>query len=285
MLMCFIGTDMISRYFPKNRFPAFLPVCAILILTGCDNSFEPLMENDRYAFSMYGALDVHADTQWVRVMPIGDKLIPTDSVPSATEVRIINENTGEQFMLTDSLFRFGGEAYVLNYFTDVPIFPEETYRVTATAEDGRQSYSILRTPSELAVPDVDFNESLERLIITGSNSNPIVSVDIRYRVQTVTFGGCTPEAELVISNLKDVLTLPNGEYRINANNGSQLSQYRINSRDLVIVTGSEDWPDLQELNEEEMALPDVVSNVENGTGYIAGIARRYVMISPRLDPC
>lgn len=29
-----------------------------------------------FAFSMYGFLDVHADTQYVRVMPILDELLP-----------------------------------------------------------------------------------------------------------------------------------------------------------------------------------------------------------------
>lgn len=278
----------------QNRLTTKLIILfGLLIAISCEHSFDPLQENDRYVYSMYGSLDVHADTQWVRVMPIGESLIPTDSTLQKTDVILIRESTGNTTVLKDSLFRFGGNAYVWNYWTTQNLFPDESYIIKATADDGRQSISEISMPSELPIPEIHYVENTERGTITGSSKDALVTVEIRYLVQTIGEMGCAPEREISISHLEDLYIFANGEYHFTVDNkvsiarelGVTPSNYRVNKRDLNIISAGKDWPNLADVNEEETVLPDVISNVENGTGFIAGIARRSVAISPRRPPC
>lgn len=261
--------------------------------SGCEETFEPLQENDQYAFSMYGTLDLHADTQWVRVMPVGESLIPTNPEPNGNEVTITREAAGDTFVMSDSLFRFGGNAYVWNYYTTENIQPNEVYTIRTEAPDGQQSWVNVTTPSVLPVPEVEYSEEDEIGVITGSSVEPLVTVEFRYLVQALTDMGCAPETEIILSHLNDVFVDQEGNYRLSVENKSAIagelgvyeSSFIVNKREVVVISASEDWPDISELNDEEIVLPDAVSNVENGTGVVAGIARRLVEITPRRPPC
>lgn len=265
----------------------------VIYASGCEESFEPLQDNDQYAFSMYGTLDIHSDTQWVRVMPVGESLIPTNPEPNGTEVTITREATGDSFVMSDSLFRFGGNAYVWNYYTTENIQPNEMYTIRSVAPDGQQSQVNVTTPSVLPVPEVEYSEEDEEGVITGSSVEPLVTVEFRYLVQALTDMGCAPETEIILSHLNEVNVDQEGNYRISVENKSAIagelgvsgSSFIVNKRELVVISASEDWPDISELNDEEIVLPDAVSNVENGTGVVAGIARRLIEITPRRLPC
>ena len=41
----------------------------LFALASCDQGFDPALEQEKY-FSIFGVLDLDADTQWIRVMPI-----------------------------------------------------------------------------------------------------------------------------------------------------------------------------------------------------------------------
>lgn len=275
------------------RWAGVLLFFVFLYGAACESTFEPLQENKQYAFSMYGTLDLHADTQWVRVMPIGESLISTDPEPNGTEVTLIRNDTGKPTMLYASLFRFGGSAYVWNYLTAEALHPTEEYTMIATAPDGRQSRATVTIPSVLPIPEVDYSVENEEGVITGTSADPLIIFEIRYLVQVFTEGGCAPETEVVISHVDDIFMGSDGEYRVLADNTGRIARalgvragaYIVNKRELLVISASEDWPDLSGLTKEEIVLPDVVSNVENGTGLVAGIASRRVVITPRQEPC
>lgn len=259
----------------------------------CDTTFEPMQENDRYAFSMAGALDVHADTQWVRVMPVGTELYPTDNQPSENIVRLIDEQTGQISVMNDSLFRFGGTSFVRNYWLPGELIPEHEYRIEAETPEGWQSEVLIVTPPELPVLDIDYSLKLEEGKVIGTANAPIVTAEFRYLVQPITMYGCGPETEVIISHTDEVVHNENGSFELDFRNTMELSSRLdttldgliINSRKFVFVTAGEHWPDIDSLDEIERTLPDAVSNVENGTGFVAGIASRTIQVSPRQPPC
>lgn len=280
----------------RNHFwpGAVLILFVFLNAFGCENTFEPLQENDQYKFTLYGSVDLHADTQWLRVMPIGESLVPTDPESYGTEVVLIRERTGDSTALNDSLFVFGSNTFAWNYHTTEVLHPNEEYTVVATAPDGGQSRATVTVPSVLPVPEIDYNYERdgETGIIEGTNADPFVTLEMRYWVQR----GCgASETFLTISHLDDIRTFPDGEYRVIIDNdhtinqeltGSIFGNFRVNHRELFMVTArEEEWPDFSVLTDEEIVLPEVVSNVENGTGLVAGIASRRIEISPRRAPC
>lgn len=263
-------------------------VLCVFVL-GCENEFDPLQENDRYVFSMYGTFDIHADTNWVRVMPITETLIPRDPESNGTTVTMIHQRTGEETPLQPKLVRFSGNVYVWNYWTTKELEPQEEYTIRAKAPGGSQSYATITIPSELAIPDIDYSEENEVGEIRGISEDTLVTVDFRYFVQVIRDRVLEPEVEVLISNLEDISLKTNGDYCAEIDNAEKLEEILlanrgdmiVNRRELVVISGSEDWPDIADLSEEEIVLPDAVSNVVNGTGFIAGIAKRKIVITSK----
>jgi len=261
---------------------------------GCEQTFEPLQKNDELVFSMYGVVDVHGKFSVVRVMPIGEGLLNTNPEPNNSQVFLTHNSTGERFTYQDSLFKFGGDTYVWNYFSNDNLIANDSYLFEAEDSEGRSSVAQINLPSELPLPTIEeYSTGFESGIFEGESEDPIVSVKTRYIVQPTNELGCDPEMEVVISHLDRLTTRADGSYRLEVNNRSEISRalgpsvesFRINRREFLIVSSGEDWPDLSELIDLEITLPDVINNVEGGVGYVAGVAGRIIQITPPQEPC
>jgi hypothetical protein len=279
-----------------KRFVSLYAICiALLFMTvSCDQTFDPLQKNEDLTFSMYGVVDVHGQFSVVRVMPIGERLINTDPESNNSQVFLIHNSTGDQIAFQDSLYKFGGDTYVWNYFSSEDLSANSSYRFVAQNSEGRSSVAQINLPSELPIPTIEeYSTGFESGIFIGQSVDPIVSVKTRYFVQPVNEIGCDPEMEIVISHLDQLITYADGRYRLEVNNRSEISaalgpsveNFVINRRELLIVSSGEDWPDLSELIDLEITLPDVINNVEGGVGYVAGVAGRIIQITTPREPC
>jgi hypothetical protein len=279
-----------------KRFVSLHAICiALLFMTvSCDQTFDPLQKNEDLTFSMYGVVDVHGQFSVVRVMPIGERLINTDPESNNSQVFLIHNSTGDQIAFQDSLYKFGGDTYVWNYFSSEDLSANSSYRFVAQNSEGRSSVAQINLPSELPIPTIEeYSTGFESGIFIGQSVDPIVSVKTRYFVQPVNEIGCDPEMEIVISHLDQLITYADGRYRLEVNNRSEISaalgpsveNFVINRRELLIVSSGEDWPDLSELIDLEITLPDVINNVEGGVGYVAGVAGRIIQITTPQEPC
>src|SRR5690606_2180811 len=68
-------------------------LAVLLASAGCDDSFEPIAGGDR-SFSVYGHLDPHADTQWIRIMPLRCTIL-TSPEPPGTVVTLQAMGSGQ----------------------------------------------------------------------------------------------------------------------------------------------------------------------------------------------
>jgi len=279
-----------------KRFVSVFVLCIPLLfmVMSCEQTFEPLQKNEELTFSMYGVVDLHGQFSVVRVMPIGERLINTDPESSKSQVFLIHSSTGDRFTYQDSLYKFGGDTYVWNYFSNENLIANDSYRFEAEDTEGRYSYAQINLPSELPLPTIEqYTAGFESGIFNGESEDPIVSIKTRYIVQPINELGCDPEMEVVISHIDRLITYADGRYRLEVNNRSEISKalgpsvenFVINRRELLIVSSGEDWPDLSELIDLEITLPDVINNVEGGVGYVAGVAGRIIQITPPQDPC
>jgi hypothetical protein len=75
------------------------------LVAGCDHPFEPFQENTLGPFSVFGYLDLNADVQWVRVMPIRQTLL-AEPGPIDAVVTLEHLGTGRVVTLRDSLFAY-----------------------------------------------------------------------------------------------------------------------------------------------------------------------------------
>ncbi|HAC16670.1 MAG TPA: hypothetical protein DCE78_12115 [Bacteroidetes bacterium] len=272
-----------------KRFPELLlTVLTVILISGCNNTFEPLQENTKYVFSMYGALDVHADTQWVRVMPIGDRLFNENPEPNGTIVTLERLSTGDVITLNDSLFAFGGPSYLWNYWTTEPLFSLEPYKLTATTPDGRTSSATVLTTAPLPDPIIEYNNTLQRGNVDGQNEGRLVVARINFYIQVIDdLGRIGDEYLESISVLDTAYRNYNTQtYRFTFESRSLLtrrvgvpaSRIIINRIFVQVGSGLVDWPSYSGLLEEEIVMPDVVTNVENGTGYVATVSSKIIQV-------
>lgn len=283
---------LIQKTYHKYFF--LLSLLLVLFFSSCDNTFEPFQENHQYNFSMYGTLDLHADTQWVRVMPVEKTLLQERPQSNEVTVTLVQNSTGEEIEMQDSLFQFATDAFAWNYWDiNADINARESYTVKAKGLNGKESAATLTMPSNLNIPDVEYSENTEEGIVQGFAEDSLVVLEARYLAQAEVFPGCAPEREIVISHLSQTDIDPDGSYSVEFDNygtiasrlGVNAGEYRINRRQLVVITVSDGWPEIGDLTDEVVVLPHIGSNVENGTGQIAGIAKRVIEITPRRPPC
>lgn len=276
---------------PKTAVALLLAVFMVMHINSCENSFEPMQENDRYAFSMYGALDLHADTQWVRVMPVGSTLIPRNREDGDVKVTLTRESTGETFAMKDSVFVFGNDARVTNYWTDRKLVARERYTLHARSPSAGHSSVSVTMPSKLSLPLVKLSVRSGKVTVTGMSADPVVMADSKFWLRKKTAVGLGAEIELTVSHMEDIYVAPNGEYRISLNIPELIEDelnvgtddYVLYRKELNIASAGKDWPDLSGLTEQEIMLPGVVSNVQHGTGYVVGIALRNVPLKNCFD--
>ncbi len=264
----------------KKQGSLFFLLLTVLFFSslGCDQTFEPLKENGSFNFTMYGVLDLSADTQWVRVMPIRESIFATPEPIDAT-VTLERKLTGETEILEDSLFLLSQDRYVWNFWTDTPLHPEEEYTIRAESSDGRYSQGTAYVPKNFVTPTVDYNDDNQscRIIIDGSVER-IVVAQIIYSLVVNYPASQSYHEYYPISHLQDISKMHTGDYIINARDLSDIaddfnvtaSQVNITNGSVSIVSGGPNWPDSADASSGLIDLPNTVSNVERGLGIITG---------------
>lgn len=143
----FTEISLIIRKYRIRSANCLLPAAVfLLIMAGCEDSFQPLKENDTFFFSIHGYLDATADTQWVRLSTIRHT-IDEPPEPEGIRVTLKDLESGETAMMNDSLFTTRN---VLNYWTTMEVKHEHTYQITAEHADGKTSRVTMTTPAEMS---------------------------------------------------------------------------------------------------------------------------------------
>jgi len=267
-------------------------VGSFLIFTSCDN-FEPLGQNDIYNFSIYGFLDVSADTQWVRVGTIREAI---DDAPDPTGITVTLENlqTGETVELRDSLFTTQD---FLNYWTTTDIENEHTYRIKVEGTGGKSSHAVLTTPKALPAPlvlentfppfgfSIYIDDVVEHVadiqskwyVILNSETNPIK--------KTFTFTYRTEMKHVEVYNGAFTIFAPleDEENYIERNIG--VNEYRVAHRQFFVAAAGPEWDEnISSIDDLEYFINSTASNVSNGLGYVIGIDSKWVPYKTCVTP-
>lgn len=262
------------------------------MFTACNQTFEPIQENDIYHFSIYGTLDAAADTQWVRVGTVRQNINePPD--PTGIEVTLEHVQSGQTVVMNDSVF---ASRNVLNYWTTMEIKNEETYRISAEQTDGKTSRVTVTTPKKLPPPFI--------IVISDPNGANIYVDNVNEHIadiQSVWFVTLNPETEPqkriyrfpIRQTLRDTYSFY-GVYSAFANWEKQAEQiersignaeYFVESRQVFIAAGGPEWDEsFTTIDDIEYFLDGTASNVENGLGYVVGIDGQWFVQGTCLTP-
>ena len=263
-----------------HRAGAGFALSVALWLTGCETTFEAFEPSDQ-PFSLYGYLDAAADTQFVRVSPVRDTLFARPSPLEAT-VTLEHLATGRTSVWRDSLFQFRGGGFAHNFWSEAPIEPGATYRMTVAQPDEATSTVLIRLPPDFPTPQISILPFSPDVYITTIGVERLAEVRMTYHLRDVRNGTRTslprsfldrirPFSEANVEGwslqfipddvLADVQTLRGPDQEVLA-------------IDLFIAAAGPDWPDLEGLDIETLALPETVTNVEGGVGYVGGIVSK-----------
>lgn len=256
----------------------------LLTLSSCDESFQPLQENDTFFFSIHGYLDVTADTQWVHVGTIRQTVDEPPPDPEKIQVTLKDLGSGEIVVMNDSLFT---SQNVLNYWTTMEIKHEQTYEITAQHDDGNTSRVMMTTPAELphiyiipqcgvGVPPgirIWIDDAVERI------------ADLQSVWYVILNPGTENQKRIFKFPLRNTLTHTpgyRGSYtaRVYWENELAHIEHRVGTgteilvvaRQFFVVAGGPEWDDnISSIVDLEYFLAGNASNVENGLGYVVGV--------------
>lgn len=263
-----------------------------LVFSACDQTFDPIQENDKYYFSIYGYLDAAADTQWVRIAPARQDI---NEKPDPNRIKVILEDIhiGKTEIMNDSLFSSDG---FLNYWTTMEIDNEKTYSITVERADGKSSYVKVTTPEKIPSPYV-----LPNVNPPGYNIYIDDTVEHIADVQSVWYIILNPETDperrIYKFGIRDPLKYTgtfDGTYFAFANHEEELNQIeqRSGSAEIFvanvqffIAAAGPQWNEaIPDIEDAEYFLNEVASNVENGLGYVVGIDSKWINQGICLDP-
>jgi hypothetical protein len=258
-------------------FPLFL--IAFFSLNSCDDSLDSFKENDRFIYSISGYLDSSADTQWIRVIHLQEEIDTTGKGIDGT-IKMENLENGETTILKDSLFQYSDDVYAYNFWTKQDVEPRGTYRITAERSDGAVSSVTVEIPDTFEDPVYHSPASPGdpgRLVIRGVDNLVDVSIrfKIRYNVSGITVNSSIPIISDTIATAGDNYYIPIFPDKI-ARATQDLDTADILDCELYVARAGADWVDFPSIDRNLIALPEGISNVEDGTGYVVGITSKRI---------
>lgn len=263
-----------------------------LSVTACEETVDPILDSDRQ-FTLWGTLDMNADTQFIRVVPIREVLdVRTAQIPQI-DVISIDLDTGETVVWEDSLITFSNAAPALLFSADLRVQPTHTYRIEVRSPD-----AALVTSAETTIPVLPFVEVFEEdvdnpigpsgfvvsgwqdVIWHGINQTPY-EIEQWYRfLEFGSYGFIDHMLSYVPPNsyaaARDELTLKLNllRQRDSVKKYVNLSQVRlVGLGQSITVLDDQFVPPGGEFDAELLAQPGTMSNVENGFGFIGSVGR------------
>lgn len=143
-------------FFKHRCMPLGLAILLIVavasLISGCENNIS-VLDQETGLYSVYGALDINADTNYIRVRNLNTPLVGDSTRTLEATVTFENSRTGTSMVLEDSIVQFEG-VYTHNFRTTADITPNTEYRVTVEHPDGRTAQATATTPA-IAKTSVD----------------------------------------------------------------------------------------------------------------------------------
>lgn len=260
----------------------FGAVALAAALAGCESSFDPFEESG-ISFSIFGYVDVAADTQFVRVSALRQSAYEDEPVDAVVTLEDLTR--GRTATLQDSVVRFGSGAVAHNFWTAEAVEPGTAYRLTATGPDGATATAAFETPPQFPNPTLEsgitiysspeFPPMAQAVFFTGIEA--FADLRVTYVLEEPRTTVVISYVDRIIRTGEDTHSVAFGAYedvqRALSGAPGELCP-RLRSAEIFVAATTEAWPDLGSLDPETRALPATASNVEGGLGFVGGVITR-----------
>jgi len=277
----------------------------VAVLAGCDTSVDPVLGTEK-AFSMYGVLRPRADSQWVRVYPVTERLTPTAPESLAATVTSTDLGRGRTRTWRDSLIREDDGRYAHVFWTPLRVEYGRSYRLTVTGRDGRTTRTEVTVPPDAALalqePEAETDPVLVPVRVTRAVPR-LINLEVEYYVQydrPENVGGTDPPtARLFVSYNEAPRRVEEGwVVPIDLSRDYRLLRERLNSAGLWnpavglvmrnmtlrLEVANAAWdPPGGEFDPNVIVEPGAMSNVEGGFGFVGAGYRLRKQWTPAVE--
>lgn len=275
-----------------------------LLLTACEEDVVAVLNTDR-PYSMYGYLDPRADTQWVAVFTIEDRLEPIRPEPIDGAVTSTHEGSGVTTLWRDSTYRYEDGSVAHLFWTPMRVAYGQTYRLEARRSDGASSAVTVTVPplaefksEDPIIHEVGVSQTRVRLpvLLEGAIPQPR-NVKAHYFVKYDTTGWAV--AEIVLPYDEAVLQAEGG-WRAHIDMNADFVQIRqeliqkglyrpeigisLLGLEISAFISNEVWPPLGESADANLlANPGVFDNIDHGFGFVGSGYTNRAFVTPPHD--
>lgn len=256
-----------------------------LVAAACSAEFDPQVDAGR-PYSLWGALDASADTQWVRIGPVR-AVVDERAAPLDADVSLLRLSTGGRTAFQDSIFTFETGLRANTSWTTGPVLPGESYRIDVVGRDGRQTRATVRVPADYPTPTLTDGACAcpTRVLVSGVERMVDVVAIYRHRETGVVRR---------FSKRTSVERLADGTFRAAAYFGDDALEMGADplapsafEATFLVANGSEDWPagTLDPEDAETSILLGDSDRIENGVGFVGGTVTKRVPFEPGFGVC
>lgn len=118
----------------------------VLHTTSCDSRNPAVFENDGGTYSVYGALSVDKNPNFVRIKNLTDPFLSESAKELDAEVIFEDVEIGTATVLEDTMVDFAGNL-IHNFIIAQLLIPDNEYKLTVNRSDGIFVESSLKTPA------------------------------------------------------------------------------------------------------------------------------------------
>lgn len=254
----------------------FYILAAVLFLAGCDQPFEPFKENDDFIFSMAGFLDSGEEIQRVRVINLQQEDV-RNGIPFEGEVYIRDFANDEIIQMEGELIRYSPLRSAYSFSTNHPLEDNRNYQIIAERADGAESRANLRTPSDFRDPVYEEGDFLTPDGLRIWDVRRLAEVSLRFRV-TFPVSGVSENRKVVLTRQArrvgtDQYLVPvSDDILLNAlSDLDDIEEIEITNCEFLVAKGGPNYRDFSGLSDNEITIPNSMSNVSNGSGFVTTV--------------
>lgn len=151
-------------------------ILAVLLLTACENTVEPVVEDAEVRYAVYGFLDMRTERQVIRVESLRPTILSEGTVLEDVQVTVIEEGTGMRTSFRDSMATAEDGSPVSLFVADLTLLPGRSYRLEVTRPGELPTVARTRIP---ATPVLQFGQTTgsvadlaQTLYLLGVNGAP-----------------------------------------------------------------------------------------------------------------
>ncbi len=262
---------------------------ALVLLTGCEDSFIDPFNNDGKYFTVYGFLDESNNftpgaRHSFRVIPVtrnAEQIESPDAPQASIDARVFLTDVTDSLTteMLHELKEIEPGSYGHIYSSSLFLRPNHRYRVEIIRKDEQSTYAETQLPNlssvraEQAAPMVNEDTTDIRQNIVLTDVQALWDIDVIYHVSGP---ACFQAARIPVSYGR-AGRATNGGWEIEVDIARDRQQIGAANQTICAMGVRARVMDSQwifpegEINLEELALPENLTNVENGYGFIGSV--------------